>query len=293
VAKVSAYTSAVAKARFVTAPTPSVSGVARVSMTLTASAGAWSPSASLRYQWYRVSSTGVSTAIGGASGVSYKATTTDRGFRLKVRVVGSRSGYVSVVKYSALTGTVLPPMVGGTPSVSDTTPRVDQKLTAYPGTWSPSDVVLAYQWYARNSAGTVSKITGATSRTYTVNGRYAGSTLRVRVTGSKTGYASVARYSAYTAAVTRATFTTAPTPTITGTTRVGSTLTVNRGTWSPTPTSYRYQWYRSGVAITGKTSTSYLLTSADRGATITVKVTAYRSGYTTTSRTSTRTATIT
>jgi len=72
-----------------------------------------------------------------------------------------------------------------------------------------------------------------------------------------------------------------PAPRITGTAKVGYTLTANPGTWSPSPVTLRYQWYRSKVAIVGATKATYPLAAADAGATITVKVIASKSGYTT------------
>ena len=70
---------------------------------------------------------------------------------------------------------------------------------------------------------------------------------------------------------------TAP-PVISGTTTVGQTLTSTGDTWTgfPTPT-YAYQWNRGGSAISGATASSYLLVTADGGATITVTVTASNS----------------
>lgn len=69
-------------------------------------------------------------------------------------------------------------------------------------------------------------------------------------------------------------------PTISGTLQVGDTLTCNEGTWSPTPSSYLYQWYRatsSGGAgatpISGATSKTYILQSADATDYISVAVT--------------------
>lgn len=63
-------------------------------------------------------------------------------------------------------------------------------------------------------------------------------------------------------------------PTISGTTELGQTLTATTGTWSNSPTSYAYQWYRGGVTIGGATSSTYVLQAADAGTTITVTVTA-------------------
>ncbi len=81
-------------------------------------------------------------------------------------------------------------------------------------------------------------------------------------------------------------FTTAPTPTITGTPKVGKTLTANPGSWAPTPDALTYQWVRGGTNIPGATSKTYTPVAADVGQQISVKVTATKSGYQTTTRTS-------
>jgi len=68
-------------------------------------------------------------------------------------------------------------------------------------------------------------------------------------------------------------------PTITGTARVGETLTAQNGTWSNSPTAFQYQWQRcnaSGAAcanVAGATAKTYLLTSADADRTMRVRVT--------------------
>ena len=68
-------------------------------------------------------------------------------------------------------------------------------------------------------------------------------------------------------------------PTITGTPKVGETLTAQNGTWSNSPTAFQYQWQRcntSGAACTnvpGSTQKTHLLTSADAGRTMRVRVT--------------------
>lgn len=68
-------------------------------------------------------------------------------------------------------------------------------------------------------------------------------------------------------------------PSISGTLRAGSTIAVTNGSWTPTPSTYAYQWYRNGVAISGATSKTYVVRSIDRGQLVKAKVVARRTGY--------------
>lgn len=87
-------------------------------------------------------------------------------------------------------------------------------------------------------------------------------------------------------------FAAAPLPTVTGIRRAGSTLTVVRHVWRPSPTAVRIQWRRDGAPIKGATGSRYTMRNADAGHRISVTVTASRTGYATTSVTSHRTAAI-
>jgi ELWxxDGT repeat protein len=78
----------------------------------------------------------------------------------------------------------------------------------------------------------------------------------------------------------------APVPKISGVATVGRRLTAVPGAWAPAPVKLTYRWLRSGKAITGATKASYVLTKADAGKKITVRVTGSRGGYATTSKTS-------
>jgi opacity protein-like surface antigen len=67
-------------------------------------------------------------------------------------------------------------------------------------------------------------------------------------------------------------------PTIDGSARVGQTLTAQNGTWSNSPTAFRYQWLRCDAAgaacasIAGAVEKTYLVTNADADRTLRVVV---------------------
>ena len=70
-------------------------------------------------------------------------------------------------------------------------------------------------------------------------------------------------------------------PTIAGTTTVGSTLTASSGSWNGTsPITFAFHYRRCGAGgascsdISGANQSTYTLKSADRGATLRVRVTA-------------------
>lgn len=64
-------------------------------------------------------------------------------------------------------------------------------------------------------------------------------------------------------------------PVITGTERVGQTLSCSTGDWtSPTNITYSYLWLRDDVPIGGATSNTYVLVNADYGTDISCQVSA-------------------
>lgn len=74
-------------------------------------------------------------------------------------------------------------------------------------------------------------------------------------------------------------------PTISGTLAAGQTLSASPGTWTPSPASYTYQWWRcstqalnSCALISGATNSTYALTAADGGNYFYVQVTALSAG---------------
>ncbi len=79
-------------------------------------------------------------------------------------------------------------------------------------------------------------------------------------------------------------------PAISGTPKVGTTLTASPGTWNPAGATLAYQWLADGVAISGATTPTFDPKTAQTGKAVTVRVTASSLGYPTTSATSAPTA---
>ena len=250
---------------------PVISGTAAYGFTLTAKPGVWTSGTSFSYQWY---ANGV--AISGARSSTLKLGSYQKGKNITVKVGGKKTGYVTATRTSAATGKV---STTSAPSISGTR-MVGATLSAVRGTWT-TGTSFSYQWYVDGKA-----ISGATGSTYRLSSGTETKRITVKVTGRKAGYVTVSRTSSATSRIMRAS-----TPTIAGTRMVGSTLTVQRGTWTA-GTSFKYQWYVSGVAVSGATGSTFYLNKSRAGKTIKVRVTGVQSGYQTIARASGSTSTV-
>jgi protocatechuate 3,4-dioxygenase beta subunit len=275
-------TNAVVGVPLTAAPVPTITGTPQVGKTLTAAAGSWLPATvSLSYQWKR---DGV--VIAGATNASYVLTAADLGKTITVDVTGSKTGYASTVKTSDATTVVLSGVFTTMPVPTITgVAQVGKTLTAVAGVWAPVADSVSYVW---KRDGVV--ISGATNASYVLTAADLGKTITVDATGSKTGYASTVKTSDATTVVLSGVFTTMPVPTITGVAQVGKTLTAVAGVWAPVADSVSYVWKRGGLVIEGATSSTYVLTAADAGKTITVETTAVKAGYVSVTKASSATA---
>lgn len=219
-------------------------------------------------------SRGTATVTGGTAEISVTLPAGTTAGEHVATVTAAPSGTTVRVPFTVASGTLTAP----TPTISGTA-KVGQKLTAVTGTWGPAPVSLRYQWLRDGSA-----IAGATKSTYTLTAADGGDRVSVRVTGTKTGYTTASRTSA-SKVVAPGTLT-AKTVTFSGPAKVGQKLTAKTGTWGPAPVKLSYQWLRDGKAIKGATKSTHTLTAGDRGHRISVRITGTKTGYTTTSKTS-------
>lgn len=157
---------------------------------------------------------------------------------------------------------------------------VDATLTAKTGRWNPSPVTLKYQWLRDGKT-----IKGANKSKYKLTSADASKRVSVKITGSKKGYKTAVRTSK-SYVIKKASLTATPTPSISGTTKAGSILTANAGSWKPTLVTLSYQWLRDGQKISGATKSTYKLTSSDASRKVAVQVTGSKPGYTTVTRVS-------
>ncbi|MEU4364683.1 S8 family serine peptidase [Promicromonospora sp. NPDC023987] len=260
------------------ASTPRIDGTVRVGSTLRALAGSWTSGTRFTYRWYADG-----TVIRGATGFTFTPTATQRGKTLTVRIFGSRAGYNAASRISGATSAVAAGVISQARPViiGRATPGATLTVSRPPSVSSPDSV--SYRWRLDGQY-----IRGATKRTLTMRSAWRGHLITVGATVQKSGYTTKSVTSA--SARVGGAYSKSPNPVISGTKRVGSTLTATRGTWSPTPSSFSFQWYADGRPISGATTSRYRPTGSDYKKEITVTVRTYRAGWGTTLRRSAATS---
>ncbi len=133
----------------------------------------------------------------------------------------------------------------------------------------PTDAKVSYQWYANGKV-----IVGAAGASRRLAGPEAGKKVQVKVTLISTGLVAWSEPAEIGYGYLKE-----PTPTISGSAKVGKTLKVRTGAWGPAPVKLSFQWYANGRAIKRATGTSLKLKKAFLGKRITVKVTGTKLGY--------------
>jgi hypothetical protein len=252
---------------------PVVSGTPQVGQTLTGTNGTWTHNpTSYGYQWGNT----IQGGIGGATASTYVPVVGDIGHMINISVIATNTGGSAPSVTSSAAGpiiaagsvpvnTVLPTLAG--------TAQVGQTLSATNGTWTNSPTSFTYQW---NRAG--KPIGGATASTYVPVSADVGNTVTISITATNSSGSSTPATSAATSSVIDIIPTNLALPAISGTARVGQTLTATLGTWSHSPTSFWHQWANSNGLIPGATQLTYVPTSADVGLILEIFVVATNSG---------------
>jgi hypothetical protein len=241
-----------------------VNGDAAVGSTLTAVDYNYSAGARITHQWMVNGK-----AVAGATKATFVPTAAQIFGFVSIRTGSTLAGYgayqVQSMPNARVDAGEIPfgqvEIIGGQAQVGKT-------LAAKP-TGFTSGVTMGYQWMANSVS-----IPGANSATYTPTAAQKGKNVTLLFYGSKPGFVGVngQAENSFTVLGTL----TAPTPKITGTLKVGKTLTAVTGTW-PAGSELSYEWRRGAVSV--GTDATYLLTSADKGKTLTVRVTGTSEGY--------------
>lgn len=264
---------------------PTITGTTEQGRTLTGHSTTWTNEPkSFAYEWKRCESDGQDCrAIGGASGSSYVLVAADVGKAITLKETASNAsgtGVVSSAVTSAVAGAV--PVASAPPTIKGNA-QEGQALSEYHGTWSGEPSYYSYQWQTCNSSGgECEAISGATGRSYVSTGEDVGGTLRVEeVASNATGHGTGATSTA-TARIAIAPPVNSSPPTASGTGAEGQTLTAHQGSWSNSPTGRSDQWLRCEESvcrtIEGATKSTYVLTAADVGYSVTVREAAKNAG---------------
>ncbi|MEF3047818.1 calcium-binding protein [Pseudotabrizicola sp. L79] len=147
----------------------------------------------------------------------------------------------------------------------------DATLTANTSTVADQDGLgtIAFQWLR----GGV-EIAGATNGSYVLTQADVGQQMSVRIDYTDGFGTAETLTSAATTAVTNVNDPVTGAVTIQGTARTGETLSANTATLADEDGlgAFSFQWLRAGAAISGATQSTYELTSADVGATVSLRV---------------------
>lgn len=142
------------------------------------------------------------------------------------------------------------------------TPTVGKKLTVKnTGSWA-TGAHLTYAWYANATQV-------GSSSTYTLKTADAGKRIHVKVTGTLAGHTATPRSSAYVGPVQKPVYVVRAKVTVTGTAKVGRTLTAHIGTL-PRGATVKWEWAesfgQSGGLVSGpRTSRTYKIAARAKG----------------------------
>lgn len=258
------------------------SGIPNVGNLLSATWTRSTAGFTVSYEWLR---NGIS--ISGATGSTYRLTSGDAGTLISIRATLRKPGECPGTLTSP-SQTWVPPLSFSNappPTISGTLAS-GNVLTAAVPEWTPSSRLLHYQWLQNHVA-----IKGATLSTLRLTPALAAGDISVQVTNRLPNYEQITRES-LVFGPTIGILSSTPTPTISGSFKVGQTLTANSASWDAGVT-LTYQWFSDSSPILGGTSRTLRLTNAHAGTLVTVAITGTKANYESATRTSAVTSLVT
>ncbi|HJR94335.1 MAG TPA: hypothetical protein VJ807_02805 [Gaiellaceae bacterium] len=198
-------------------------------------------------------------------------------------IAAAGSVFAAFVSADSVAAPTVAPSNVTEPAITGTT-RVGQVLRTSRGTWTGTEpITYQFRWFrcegrGASDASDCRRISNASDNTYVLRQGDAGFRIRSQVVARNDDGQDTAT-SNPTAIVTAARPVNTTEPSISGTARVGSTLTANRGEWAgQQPITYTYVWLRCNdkgdncSEIQGANDTTYEVRDADTGRTIRVRV---------------------
>lgn len=251
---------------------PKISGTARVTQSITAKSGVWSKDVELAYQWKR---NGLN--IDGATSETLVLEAGDfaAGDLISVSVTGTLDGYETLTKQSSSV-TVLAGVLKITEKPEATAQSgyfTGTKITVTNGSVNYADADVDFAWY-RNGV----LIPTEQSSSYDSSLLDVGKRLAVRVTYSGYGFLPVS-ITLKLPIIKLATLDAPDAATISLSQDGKSLVAIGGYDLVAETSSVKYTWYRNGKIIVRAKGASYLLSSADAGTTISVRVVASYLGY--------------
>ncbi|NBQ98293.1 MAG: pentapeptide repeat-containing protein, partial [Microbacteriaceae bacterium] len=234
---------------------PVIRGDLEVGKNLVADATGWPSDITLDYAWY----------IGNdyqGSGPTYTLQQWNLDRPLKVIVYASKSGYKTVGVASDPVNPVAKDFEQSNVPVITGATSIGHYLTAEIGDW-PSGTSISYQWYLDGNP-----IGGEYQSQYMVRESDLNHNVTVSVSASKVGFRDVT-VTSEPRKITWGIFSATNSPSISGSAKVGQTLTVTQAATDPYA-EISYQWLRDGSYIWGQTGSTYYVNQWDYGHRISV-----------------------
>lgn len=211
------------------------------------------------------------------------------------------SARVAQVRFVASQSATIPVVMPGTPSQPEqpsATALTNEVRLNWTEPWDGGAFIDYYKvWVSLSASGPFTLVTSGSCvgnvapdlRTCVVTNLTPGVTYYFAIIAHNViGYSQLSMAVSSTPKAAISSFTSSPTPTITGSAQIGQFLIAEPGVWDA-GTAFDYEWLKDGSAIAGAVGSSYLIKASDAGKAITVKVTGRKTGFQSVTKTSTAT----